>query len=75
MALVKFAVISLADVSDCTFVTSINFLLKRLKSFGIEANVFPLAVDLWSNTIPLFLHPHGNSSPFSTHLMTLVADL
>ena len=34
------------DDSDCTFVTSINFLLKRLKSFGIEANIFPLAADL-----------------------------
>jgi len=28
------------DVSDCMFVTSINFLLKRLKSFGIEGNIF-----------------------------------
>ena len=34
------------DISDCTFVTSINFLLKHLKSFGIEANIFPLAADL-----------------------------
>ncbi|KAM5533672.1 hypothetical protein V8D89_012639 [Ganoderma adspersum] len=35
-----------SDVSDCTFVTSINFLLKRLKSFGIDANIFPVAADL-----------------------------
>ena len=34
------------DVSDCPFVTSIRFLLKRLKSFGIEANIFPFASDL-----------------------------
>jgi hypothetical protein len=34
------------DDSDCTFVTSINFLLKRLKSFGIDANIFPQASDL-----------------------------
>ena len=34
------------DISDCTFVSSINFLLKRLKSFGIEANIFPLTTDL-----------------------------
>lgn len=33
------------DVSDCTFVTSINFLLKRLKSFGIDPNIFPLPTD------------------------------
>lgn len=26
--------------------TDVNFLLKRLKSFGIEANMFPLAADL-----------------------------
>ncbi|KAF8874766.1 hypothetical protein CPB84DRAFT_559798 [Gymnopilus junonius] len=34
------------DVSDCTFVTSINFLLKRLMSFGIDANINPLPADL-----------------------------
>ncbi|KAH8110516.1 hypothetical protein DFH11DRAFT_773107 [Phellopilus nigrolimitatus] len=35
-----------AAVTDCTFVTSINFLLKRLHTFGFKANIFPLAVDL-----------------------------
>ena len=35
-----------ADDSDCTFVTSINFLLKHLNYFGIEANIFPLTADL-----------------------------
>ncbi|CCM06263.1 uncharacterized protein FIBRA_08513 [Fibroporia radiculosa] len=34
------------DVSDCTFITSINFLLKRLAAFGIKANIFPLPTDL-----------------------------
>ena len=34
------------DVSDCTFVTSINFLVKRLSEFGIKANIFPLPVDI-----------------------------
>ncbi|KAI9460941.1 hypothetical protein BJY52DRAFT_1117551 [Lactarius psammicola] len=34
------------DVSDCTFVTSINFLVKRLAAFGIKANIFPLPTDL-----------------------------
>jgi hypothetical protein len=29
------------DVSDCTFVTSINFLIKRLADYGIRANIFP----------------------------------
>ncbi|KAF9073209.1 hypothetical protein BDP27DRAFT_1445130 [Rhodocollybia butyracea] len=30
-----------SDVSDCTFVTSIDFLIKRLAAFDIEANIFP----------------------------------
>ena len=34
------------DVSDCTFLTSINFLIKRLAAFGIEANIFPLPANL-----------------------------
>ncbi|KAF9778336.1 hypothetical protein BJ322DRAFT_1092735 [Thelephora terrestris] len=34
------------DVSDCTFVTSINFLIKRLAAFGIHANIFPLPTNL-----------------------------
>ncbi|KAF9778340.1 hypothetical protein BJ322DRAFT_1092749 [Thelephora terrestris] len=34
------------DVSDCTFVTSINFLIKRLAAFGIHANIFPLPANL-----------------------------
>ncbi|KAH9947232.1 hypothetical protein B0H21DRAFT_821995 [Amylocystis lapponica] len=33
-------------VSDCTFVTSINFLVKRLAAFGIKANIFPSPTDL-----------------------------
>ena len=47
------------DDSDCTFVTSINFLLKRLESFSVEVDIFPLAADLC-----LSLHPHSDSSPF-----------
>ena len=35
-----------SDVSDCTFVTSINFLIKRLADFGIKANILPLPADL-----------------------------
>ena len=34
------------DISDVTFVTSINFLIKRLAKFGIKANIFPLPGDL-----------------------------
>lgn len=34
------------DVSDCTFVTSIDFLVKRLATFGIKANLFPKPTDL-----------------------------
>lgn len=34
------------DATDCTYVTSINFLLKRLAAFGIKANIFPLPADL-----------------------------
>jgi hypothetical protein len=34
------------DVSDCTFVTSLNFLIKRLADFGIKANILPLPADL-----------------------------
>jgi hypothetical protein len=33
-------------VSDITYVTSINFLLKRLADHGIQANIFPLPSDL-----------------------------
>ncbi|KAG7087717.1 hypothetical protein E1B28_013663 [Marasmius oreades] len=32
--------------SDCIFVTSINFIIKRLADFGIKANIFPLPADL-----------------------------
>jgi len=35
-----------ADVSDCTYVTSINFLIKRLADFKIKANIFPLPANL-----------------------------
>ncbi|KIM35569.1 hypothetical protein M413DRAFT_449699 [Hebeloma cylindrosporum] len=34
------------DVSDCTFLTSINFLAMRLKMFGFNPNFFPLPTDL-----------------------------
>ncbi|THH17193.1 hypothetical protein EW146_g3576 [Bondarzewia mesenterica] len=34
------------DVSDCTFVTSINFLIKRLAAYDIHANIFPLPANL-----------------------------
>lgn len=30
------------DVSDCTFVIPISFLIKRLADFGIKANILPL---------------------------------
>ena len=29
------------DVSDCTYVTSIDFLLKRMFKYGIKANLYP----------------------------------
>jgi hypothetical protein len=29
------------DVSDCTYLTSINFLLKRMLEYGIKANLYP----------------------------------
>lgn len=34
------------EVSDCTFVTSINFLVKRLAVYGIKANIFPIPGNL-----------------------------
>ncbi len=34
------------DVSDCTYVTSINFLIKRLADYKIKANILPLPADL-----------------------------
>ncbi|KAI0645939.1 hypothetical protein C8Q79DRAFT_910490 [Trametes meyenii] len=34
------------DVSDCTFLTSINFLVKRLNAHGIRANIFPKPEDM-----------------------------
>ncbi|KAF8424456.1 hypothetical protein L210DRAFT_2097552 [Boletus edulis BED1] len=34
------------DVSDCIYLTSINFLLKRLADYGIKANIFPLPIHL-----------------------------
>ncbi|KAI0732066.1 hypothetical protein C8Q72DRAFT_775196 [Fomitopsis betulina] len=34
------------DMSDVTFVTSINFLLKRLADYGIKANIFPMQANL-----------------------------
>ncbi|KAH8119864.1 hypothetical protein DFH11DRAFT_1556979 [Phellopilus nigrolimitatus] len=34
------------DVSDVTFVTSINFLLKRLAENGVKANIFPKQANL-----------------------------
>ena len=34
------------EVSDITFVTSINFLLRRLQEFGIEANILPTSANL-----------------------------
>jgi hypothetical protein len=29
------------DVSDCTYLTSINFLLKRMLEHGLKANLYP----------------------------------
>jgi len=29
------------EVSDCTYVTSISFILKRMREMGIKANLFP----------------------------------
>jgi len=34
------------DISDVTYITSINSLVKRLAAFDIEANIFPLPSDL-----------------------------
>lgn len=34
------------DVSDCTFLTSINFLVDRLRENGFRPNFFPLPADL-----------------------------
>ncbi|KAH9887288.1 hypothetical protein C8Q73DRAFT_657226, partial [Cubamyces lactineus] len=34
------------DVSDCAFLTSIDFVVRRLLSCGIRANIFPLPTDL-----------------------------
>ncbi|KAI1793524.1 hypothetical protein LXA43DRAFT_971863 [Ganoderma leucocontextum] len=34
------------DVSLCTFVTSINFIIKRLHVYGIRANIFPTPTDI-----------------------------
>ena len=45
------------NVSDCTFVTSINFLIKRLADHGIHANIFPHIMTLgdfhlsWKNQL------------------------
>ncbi|KXN82875.1 hypothetical protein AN958_02086 [Leucoagaricus sp. SymC.cos] len=33
-------------LSDCTYVTSINFLVKRLQENGFKPNIFPTAADL-----------------------------
>ncbi|KDQ52060.1 hypothetical protein JAAARDRAFT_139278 [Jaapia argillacea MUCL 33604] len=49
-----------ADDFDCTFITSINFLVKRLAVFGIEANIFPLPTDLYS--CPQHLPPPRSAS-------------
>jgi hypothetical protein len=35
-----------SESSDCTYVTSITFLLKRLLLHGIQAHIFPLPTDL-----------------------------
>lgn len=35
-----------SDVSDCTFLTSINWIVKRLAFYGINANIFPGKIDL-----------------------------
>ncbi|KAF7776688.1 hypothetical protein Agabi119p4_5081 [Agaricus bisporus var. burnettii] len=34
------------EVSDCTYVTSINFLVDRLKASGYKPNIFPTVTDL-----------------------------
>ncbi|KDN36431.1 hypothetical protein RSAG8_10823, partial [Rhizoctonia solani AG-8 WAC10335] len=34
------------DVSDCTYVTSINFIIKSLAAHGFNANIFPTGVNL-----------------------------
>ena len=44
------------DDSACTFVTFINLLLERSKSFDIAANIFPLLLTFDANTVPLSLH-------------------
>lgn len=35
------------NISDCTYVTSINFLLRRLEELGYPANIFPTAADIF----------------------------
>ncbi|KDN32940.1 hypothetical protein RSAG8_13972, partial [Rhizoctonia solani AG-8 WAC10335] len=34
------------DDSDCTYVTSINFLIKRLVDYKIKADILPLPANL-----------------------------
>ena len=48
------------DDSACTFVTFINLLLERSKSFDLEANIFPLLLTLDANAIPL--SPHATTT-------------
>jgi len=33
-------------VADCTYLTSINFIIKRLEHYGVRANIFPKPVDI-----------------------------
>ncbi|KAI2606773.1 hypothetical protein GGR54DRAFT_408503 [Hypoxylon sp. NC1633] len=35
-----------SDVSDCTYVSSINWIIKRLAIYGIHANIFPTKNDI-----------------------------
>ena len=35
------------EVSDCTYLTPIAFLLERLEKYGFSANIFPVATDVF----------------------------
>ncbi|KAG8780249.1 hypothetical protein FRC12_023305 [Ceratobasidium sp. 428] len=50
------------ELSDCTYVTSINFLIKRLENFGYKPNIFPTVDNLQAlNTSLSPVQPGGIS--------------
>jgi hypothetical protein len=52
------------DVPDHSFVTSIDFILKRLAAFGIKANIFPSPNDLSPLYVDPQVHLDGKASLF-----------